>query len=324
MTEDARPTEPTALLPVVRTGLPGLPASVQGPLDVALGAGVVVARPLVGAAGALAASFGPLVRDTVAIVARPPLVPAAWTPAALAERLAATGRTVRVAGAADAEVAGGQALDALVPVVLERVLDRVDLTNLVLQRVELGRLVEAVLDRMDLTDVVLSRVDLDPIVDKALEGMDLTDVVLTRVDLDRIITAALDGMDLNELVRTRVDLAGIAEEVIDDVDLPEIIRDSTAGVASVVVDGTRLRAVQGDELVNRLVDRILLRRKARRTAAPEGSLDTATDAWAPRLSESAQRAEEDASRSAAAQADPPSTADGAEAGGVAGEERRDG
>ena len=35
----------------------------------------------------------------------------------------------------------------------------------------------------------------------------------------------------------------------------------------------KLASSQGDELVNRLVDRILLRRKARKTAAPEASLD---------------------------------------------------
>jgi hypothetical protein len=70
------------------------------------------------------------------------------------------------------------------------------------------------------------------------------------------------------LIRTQVDVAGLAEEVIDEVDLPEIIRDSTSGVATVVVDSARLSAVSGDELVNRWVDRILLRRKARSTEAP--------------------------------------------------------
>jgi hypothetical protein len=68
-------------------------------------------------------------------------------------------------------------------------------------------------------------------------------------------------------VRSRVDLKSIAEEVIDEVDLPEIIRGSTTGVATDVVDGGRMVAINGDEVVNRIVDRLLLRRKARRTAA---------------------------------------------------------
>lgn len=239
-----------AIVPVVRPARPALPAAVQVPLDVALGATIVVARPVVGVTVALARAFAPLARDTAALVARPPLVPEPYTPAAWIETLSRHGRTVRLAGSEDLEVAGGEALDVVIPTVLERVLDRIDLTELVLQRVDLERIVGAVLDRMDLTEVVLE-----------------------RVELGRVINGALDQIDLNDLVRTRVDLAGIAEEVIDDVDLPEIIRDSTTGVAGAVVDGTRLRAVEGDELVNRLVDRILLRRKARKTAAPEVSLE---------------------------------------------------
>ena len=250
MTDEPLAPPPQAVVPVVRPGRPALPASVQGPIDVALGAGLVVARPVVGVTVSLVGAFAPLARDTVALLARPPLVPVAWTPAAIVEGLAARGRVVRVAGVDDAEAAGAEVLDVLIPTVLERVLDRIDLTELVLQRVDLERIVDAVLARMDLTEVVLD-----------------------GVDLGRVVNGALDQVDLTELVRSRVDLAGIAEEVIDDVNLPEIIRESTTGVAAEVVDGTRLRAVQGDELVNRLVDRILLRRKARETAAPEASLD---------------------------------------------------
>jgi hypothetical protein len=69
-------------------------------------------------------------------------------------------------------------------------------------------------------------------------------------------------------VRTQVDLAGIAEEVIDEVNLPEIIRESSTGVAAEVVDGARMSAVSGDELVSRWVDRVLLRRQKRRTEVP--------------------------------------------------------
>ncbi|MFN8158034.1 MAG: hypothetical protein U0R68_11495 [Candidatus Nanopelagicales bacterium] len=271
---DAQDTGTSApLVPVVKPGAPGLPSYVQGPLDVALGTSVVVARPVVGVTVALVRAFTPLARDTVALVARPPLVPAHLTPAAWAEALAAHGRTVRVAGTEDLEVAGGEALDVVIPTVLERVLDRIDLTELVLQRVDLERIVGAVLDRMDLTEVVLE-----------------------RVELGRVINGALDQIDLNDLVRSRVDLASIAEEVIDDVDLPEIIRDSTTGVAGAVVDGTRLRAVEGDELVNRLVDRILLRRKARRTAAAGASLDEDTTLFGARPGEYAERIEETAQR----------------------------
>jgi hypothetical protein len=82
------------------------------------------------------------------------------------------------------------------------------------------------------------------------------------------VQSAISDVDLNTLIRENVDVAGLAEEVIDEVDLPDIIRDSTGSVATVVVDGARLSAVSGDELINHWVDRFLLRRRARRTDAP--------------------------------------------------------
>ncbi len=238
--QDVRP-----LVPVVRRAGPQLPASVEGPVDVALGAAVTVARPVVAVAVVAGRAVEPLVRGMWSLAARPPLVPEAWTPAALAARLGDRGRHVRFAAGADATELTGQTLDALVPTVLDPVLDRVDLTGLVIQRVDLERLVTAVLDTMDLTGLVLD-----------------------RVDLHRVVEAALDSLDLTQLVRDRVDVAALAEEVVEEIDLPDIIRESTSGVAGEVVDGARLSAVAGDELVNRWIDRFLQRRQARRTVAP--------------------------------------------------------
>ncbi len=252
--DDAR-----SLLPVVRRSGPRLPASVEGPLDVALGAAVTVARPLVALTLAFARTVEPFARDTWALVARPPLVPDAWTPAEIAARLADRGRQVRFAAGADATAATGQTLDAMVPAIVEPLLDRIDVTGIVLQRVDLERLVEAVLDTMDLTGLVLE-----------------------RVDLKRIVETAIASLDLTDIVRTQVDVAALAEEVIEEVNLPEIIRESSTGVAGEVIDGARISAVAGDELVNRWIDRFLLRRQARRTEAPgrpvEGpSRDSAVD-----------------------------------------------
>ncbi|HSN07167.1 MAG TPA: hypothetical protein VLV82_07450 [Candidatus Angelobacter sp.] len=231
--EDARP-----LLPVVRRAGPRLPASVETPVDVALGAAVTVARPVVAVAVGASRAVEPLVRVAWSLALRPPLVPESWTPAALAVRLADRGRHVRFAAGADATELGGQTLDVLVPSVLEPVLDRVDLTGLVLDRVDLERLVAAVLDRLDLTELVLD-----------------------RVDLHRVVESALDSLDLTQLVRDRVDVAALAEEVVEEIDLPDIIRESSTGVAGDVVDGARLSAVAGDELVNRWIDRFLQRQR---------------------------------------------------------------
>lgn len=237
-----------ALVPVVRRAGPRLPASVEGPVDVALGAAVTVARPVVAVAVGAGRAVEPLVRSAWSLALRPPLVPDAWTPAALAARLGDRGRHVRFAAGADATELTGQTLDVLVPTVLEPVLDRVDLTGLVLDRVDLERLVGAVLDTLDLTELVLD-----------------------RVDLHRVVEAALDSLDLTQLVRDRVDVAALAEEVVEEIDLPDIIRESSTGVAGDVVDGARLSAVAGDELVNRWIDRFLLRRNARSTRAPDSA-----------------------------------------------------
>jgi len=246
-----QPTDAGAL-PVVRRRQPALPHAVE-----VVGAGVAVGR-----------SLAPVASSLWTLATRPPLVPQQLTVGYALDRFAERGRAVRYAAGQDVGVISDDTLDLLVPEILTRVLDRVDLTALVLQRVDLERVVTEVLDQLDLTEVVLTRVDLKAVVTKAIDEVDLTEVVVENVDLGTVIQTAVEAVDLNTLIRTQVDVAGLAEEVIDEVDLPEIIRDSTSGVATVVIDGARMSAVSGDELVNRWVDRILLRRKARRTDAP--------------------------------------------------------
>jgi hypothetical protein len=267
------PRESHALLPVVRRSAPALPAAIEVPFDVALGAAAALARPVVGVSSAVIRAVSPAARGAFGLFLHPPLVPRELSPGALAERLGDQGRRLRYAAGEDLTVAGGQTLDVVMPAVLDPVLDRVDITGIVLDRVDLERLVGAVLDGMDLTDVVLSRVDLQPIISSALDGMDLTSVVLEKVDLKAVIESALGSVDLTEIVTTQVDLAGIAEQVIDEVDLPEIIRESTTGVASEVVDVTRMSAVSGDELVSRWLDRVLLRRSKRMTQVANLDVD---------------------------------------------------
>ena len=163
-------------------------------------------------------------------------------------------------------------LDALVPLVLDEVLRRADLTDVVLRYLDLDRAVSAVdldaaaarldvsavIDRVDLTAVVLEQVDLDVLIPAVLDRVDLTAVVLRRVDLDALISAVLD----------RVDLIPLAEEVIEGVNLPEIIRESTGTMASDTVQGVRMQGIVADEAVGRVVDRLLLRRAHRSTRAP--------------------------------------------------------
>jgi hypothetical protein len=109
--------------------------------------------------------------------------------------------------------------------------------------------INVVLDEMDLTAIVLQRVDLMKVVDAVLDRMDLTEVVLKRVDLVEVVDAVLDQMDL----------IALANEIIDGVDLPEIIRESTGSMASETVHGVRMQGIGADQAVGRAVDRLLLR-----------------------------------------------------------------
>jgi hypothetical protein len=162
--------------------------------------------------------------------------------------------------------------------VVATALDGLDLRPLsrdVVGRLDVDGLAGDALDQIDLTQLVLGRIDMERLVTAALDSLDLTQLVLNRVDLERIVTAALDELDLTQLVMQRVDLPGVADYVVDEIDLPEIIRESTGSMASETIQGVRLQGIEADRAVNRVVDRMLWRRRARRTAAVD--LDHAED-----------------------------------------------
>lgn len=164
---------------------------------------------------------------------------------------------------------------------VEAVVDRLDLTRIVLERVDLPAVALAVLDRLDLTGIVLDGVDLASLVTAAIDRTDLdgltatviehvdldaaaarldVEAVVARLDLTRIV---LDRVDLDAVVHTvlsHLDLVALAGEVIDGVDLPEIIRESTGSMASDTVRSARMQGIRADEAVERAVDRLLLRR----------------------------------------------------------------
>ena len=141
----------------------------------------------------------------------------------------------------------GAAMDRAVPLVADAILQRLDLTDLVLDRVDLRRIVESTLDEIDLTTLVLQRVDIDAIVEAA--------------DIEAVID--------------RVPIVSIADYVIEEIDLPQIIRDSTSGVAGEALDSVRRQGVGADVLLSGLIDRVI-RRRERSLVAPgtPGSLRT--------------------------------------------------
>ncbi len=241
------------------------------------------ARPVMGALG----------RRTL----HPPLVPRQLHPARLLAPMAARGAAER--RALGRSVTGW--LDELVPLVLAEVLRRANVTELVLQyldvdkvvaavdldgaaaRLDLGRVLDridvpTVVDRVDVDSVVrrvdiptvLSRIDVEDVVrrvdvDAVAQRLDL-DAFLARADLTALVLGHVDLDALVEALLEHLDLVALAEQVIDGVDLPGIIRESTGTMASDTVRGARMQGIAADEAVGRAVDRLLLRRRRRMPA----------------------------------------------------------
>lgn len=145
-----------------------------------------------------------------------------------------------------------------------RLLSRLDMDEVaaqLLSQLNVDAVATQLLNQLDLTRLVLERVDLQRVVGGALEGLDLTAVVVEQVDLGGVVAVALQQVDLTEIVMQQVDLVGVAEYVVDAIDLPEIIRDSTGSVASEAVVGIRMQGIDADAAVGRVVDRMLRRRR---------------------------------------------------------------
>jgi hypothetical protein len=285
-----RPAEPGALVAAK-------PVNVTALTDATLGAGWTVVRMGAGVAGAVGRVGGTVVRPVAGVVASPPLVPRALWPSTVVARMSGSWRAQRPESVAtlgrwsqsvapdvvdlafelvDVDRVAGAVIDRMdVPAVVDRVLDRLDLDRIVagvLARLDLDAVVTAALADLDLDRVVgdaVARVDVATLVEQVIAEIDLTALVTERVDLGAVIDDALDQLDLTSLVMERVDLATVAEKVIGDIDLPEIIRESTGSIAYETVRGIRLQSVDADRAVERVVDRILLRRRARRTKAPQ-------------------------------------------------------
>jgi hypothetical protein len=138
--------------------------------------------------------------------------------------------------------------EVLVPAIAAALLDRIDLTALVRERVDLDSLVSevdlnAIADRLDL-NAVASRIDVD--------------TVAERLDLDAVIE--------------RIDLVALTERVLDGIDLPEIIRESTGSMTGELVRGVRMQSIEADQALAGLMSRLL--RRGRR-ATPPGELRSA-------------------------------------------------
>ena len=103
----------------------------------------------------------------------------------------------------------------------------------------------------ELVNSVLDRV-IPFAVDSVLDRMNLTDIVIDRVDIDEVVAKA----NLVEII-DRLPLIDLANYIIAEIDLPTIIRESTGGMATEVINTTRMQAIDSDAVLERVVDRSL-------------------------------------------------------------------
>ena len=133
-------------------------------LDVAVG---LIGASLLVAAGAVRSVTGSQLLRARALW-RPALVPYRLQPATLVDNLARTGARHRVVATRQAQAL----LDQWTPVLLEQVLTRVDLTELVLRHLDVDRVVATA----DL-DAAVARVDLVGLVEEVIAAVDLPAII---------------------------------------------------------------------------------------------------------------------------------------------------
>ena len=209
------------------------------------------------AAGGVARRVRPVLKPAVQSALRPPLLPEKLQPARWLATVADEGAERR----AVLTRAASTWFDVLVPVLLDEVLRRAGLTELVQRYVDVDELVagvdldaaaarldvEAVVHRVDLDDLI-GRVDVDTIVDRVdvgsvvnrvdvdsvVERVDV-EAVVNRVDLDAAarrldLERVLDRIDLTGLVLQRVDLDVLVQAVLDRIDLIKLAEEVIDGV----------------------------------------------------------------------------------------------
>jgi hypothetical protein len=129
------------------------------------------------------------------------------------------------------------------------------------------RTVDTVLDQLDLTTLVVDHLDVQRVastldINAMVADLDV-DALAARIDMDRLtdridIDALVARLDVEALI-ARLDVPGIAAQVIDELDLLQMIRSVSADTASEGVRDVRLRGVEADRMIRRVIDRLLSR-----------------------------------------------------------------
>ncbi|HEX6758536.1 MAG TPA: hypothetical protein VF086_09015 [Propionibacteriaceae bacterium] len=226
--------------------------TVPAAVDAALGAAAMATSVAVSVTRHFARAAAPLGR----VVMHPPLLAKRLHPARVFEALADRGNEARTSTGGDLN----RIVAAVVPPVVDEVLNSLDLTALVRERVDIDALVaavdvEAIVDRVDIAamvdrldiDAIVSKVDIDAIVSQ----LDI-DAIVSKVDIDAIVSQ----LDIDTIV-SQVDIDAIAKRI----DLDAIVEriDIEAVVSQVNVDAIAKR-IDLDAIVDRIdIDAIVSR-----------------------------------------------------------------
>jgi hypothetical protein len=218
--------------------------TVPAAVDAAVGVAALAANAAVSVTRLVARAAAPVGR----LVMHPPLLNERLHPARVVEALADRGNLARTSATDDLN----RIIAAVVPPVVDEVLDSLDLTALVRERVDIDALIStvdiaAVVDRMDI-DAVVSKVDIDGIV----RQVDI-DAVVSKVDVDGImrqvdVDAIVHQVDIDALAR-QVDIDAIVSQV--DIDAIAKRIDVDAIVERIDMDAI-VRRVDVDAIVRRL------------------------------------------------------------------------
>lgn len=229
--------------------------SVPTVVDAAIGAGAAGIEATAAGVGFVIGVVKPVADPVLSVLVDPPFLPDALRPTSVFAALTVRGASER--GAMGSELAN--TAGALTPMIVDALTEQIDLTDLVISKVDLARVVATVLDEMDLTQLVLERVEIDRIA--------------AQVSLDPIID--------------RIDMIDIANYIIDEIDLPKIVRESTGGLASEAVRGVRLQSMEFDDTISDGVDKVL-QRKQRKTEV-EGYTKRRRIKWLEKFQEDLSR-----------------------------------
>lgn len=93
-------------------------------------------------------------------------------------------------------------------------------------------------------------------VNAVVSRVNLTEIVVQNVDINTIVARA----DINPIL-DRIPMTEIADYVIEEIDLPTLVRESTGGVADDILGILRFQAIETDNFITSVVDKVLFRNK---------------------------------------------------------------